>query len=490
MLFNSLHFLVFFPIVFFLYFMVPARWQQVLLLAASVYFYMAWKPLYIFIILGTVTVDYLAALQIEKCVDARRRTLFLVASLCVNLGILFLFKYFNFFVSTANDLSGLIGAGPSFAFNHLILPLGISFHTFQAMGYVIDVYLRRDAAERSYFRYVLFVLFFPQLVAGPIERSRHLLHQFRETHVFEYQRAVDGIRLMAWGMFKKVVIADRLAVFVDQVYAHPQQFAGPSLALATVLFALQIYCDFSGYSDIAVGAARILGFDLMRNFNNPYAARSMHEFWQRWHISLSTWFRDYVYIPLGGNRVSEPRRYFNVLATFVLSGLWHGASWSFVVWGLLNGLYVSCSSLTSAWRMRIATVIGLAKIPRLHDAWRVIVTFTLTCIAWVFFRARDMSDALYILTHAWVGAGAWLHALVSPYSPYAEHALFLEGSRIEMTYACIAVLCMFLVERHGSFNEFVARQSRVARWVVYLSVCVAIVVFGVFGERQFIYFTF
>ena len=331
MFFNSLEFAVFFPIVVGLYLLTPERFRWTLLLAASYYFYAAWKAEYLILILVSTLIDYTVALRMEKASNPAKRRSWLIVSLCSNLGILFSFKYFNFFndsVRTVFDQFNIFYDVPAF---EVLLPVGISFYTFQTLSYTIDVYRGQRPAERHIGIFALYVAFFPQLVAGPIERSTRLLPQFFKKVELTYERTVDGLRLMLWGFFKKLVIADRVGAYVDVVYASPDDHSGMTVLIATYFFAFQIFCDFSGYSDIAIGSARILGYDLMDNFRRPYFSKSISEFWRRWHISLSTWFRDYVYIPLGGNRVVKWRWYYNLMVVFVVSGLWHGANWTFVV---------------------------------------------------------------------------------------------------------------------------------------------------------------
>ena len=346
MLFNSVDFLVFFPIVTMVYFLLPHKVRWVWLLVTSYYFYMCWNAKYALLMATSTAITWLSGLLIAKAGEiqdetkqARRKKLWVALSFLLNLAILFFFKYFNFFLNNLNALAGLIGVEVQVPAFDVILPVGISFYTFQALSYTMDVYRGEIPPERNIFRYALFVSFFPQLVAGPIERSKNLLGQLYEYHTFDPQRVRDGLMLMLWGMFEKVVIADRVSMLVTYVYDNYTTLPGGAVILATVLFAVQIYCDFGGYSDMAIGAAQVLGFRLMENFHRPYLSRSAGEFWHRWHISLSTWFRDYLYIPLGGNRKGTARKYLNVMITFLTSGLWHGASWNFVVWGGLNGGY-------------------------------------------------------------------------------------------------------------------------------------------------------
>ncbi|GHV78823.1 hypothetical protein AGMMS49944_06140 [Spirochaetia bacterium] len=347
--FNSWQFLVFFPVVAVGYFAITMKIRrvqpalsntlsQVFLLGVSLFFYACWNPVYLGLILFSVAVTWLSGILMAGTAPENRK-IFLITSLALNLGVLFFFKYYNFFAGTVNPLLSTIGTGAGLPGFNVLLPVGISFYTFQALGYSIDVYRGTVAAERNFVSYALFVTFFPQLVAGPIERTGNLLPQFKADHVFDYDRVTSGLKLAAWGMFKKVVIADRLAVYVNGVYGDPAVYPATALALATFFFTFQIYCDFSGYSDLAIGTARVLGFNLMTNFRKPYFSKSISEFWLRWHISLSTWLKDYIYIPLGGNRKSAFRQKINLLITFLLSGLWHGAAWHFVIWGLLHGVY-------------------------------------------------------------------------------------------------------------------------------------------------------
>ena len=344
MVFNSVKFLFFFVIVITIYFSIPHRFRWIWLLGASYYFYMSWKPLYIFLIVITTLITYYAAIRMGQTDLRSRRKKFLFFSLLSNLGLLFVFKYYNFFNDSLRTLFQeyhLFYRIPSF---DLILPLGISFYIFKSLSYTIDVYRGDKAPERHLGFFALYVSFFPQLLAGPIERATRFLPQLYEKFDFDYPRVTKGLKLMLWGLFQKMVIADNLATLVDSVYNDPSHHQGISLILATFFFAFQIYCDFSGYSDIAIGAAQVLGIKTMDNFNRPYFSKSIPEFWRRWHISLSTWFRDYFYIPLGGNRVSIPRWYFNLFFVMLICGFWHGANWTFIVWGGLHGFYLAIFS--------------------------------------------------------------------------------------------------------------------------------------------------
>jgi D-alanyl-lipoteichoic acid acyltransferase DltB (MBOAT superfamily) len=479
MLFNSLEFAVFFPIVCALYFLSPPRARVPLLLVASCVFYMAFVPAYILIIGATILIDYTAALFLEPA-TGRRRTVLLVVSISATCAILFFFKYFNFFTDTFVGLAALGGWHTTPPLLKIILPIGLSFHTFQSLSYVVEVYRGRQVAERNLTVFATYVLFFPQMVAGPIERPQHLLGQFREHHDFDYERATSGLKRMAWGFFKKLVIADRLALYVNDVYGAPREFNGLQLTIATFFFAYQIYCDFSGYSDIAIGLARVLGFRLMENFQTPYASASIGEFWRRWHISLSSWFRDYVYIPLGGNRVSTSRRAGNLLLTFGLSGLWHGASWTYVVWGLLNGFYLVFGWLTEPIRTRLLEATHLARFVRTRAVFAVLITFTLTCAAWIVFRARSLSDASYIFSNLLSGWD-WL-ALKTPHFQLKHFPAAIAG---------IVVLELLQNQRARDYiRSLVAESPTVLRWPAYASFVFLVILFGVHRSQEFIYFQF
>ncbi len=485
MLFNSFTFLIFFPVVATIYFVLPHRWRWAWLLAASCYFYMAFIPVYILILFFTIAIDYAAGILIENA-EGKRRKLWLVMSIVANVGVLAVFKYFNFLTSNANAIAEVFHWPYEFPILGIILPIGLSFHTFQAMSYTIEVYRGRQQAERNLGIYALYVMFFPQLVAGPIERPQNLLHQFYEKHFFEYERVTSGLRKMAMGLFMKVVIADRLARYVNVVYTTPTDFQGLSLVVATFFFAFQIYCDFAGYSLVAIGTAEVMGFRLMNNFDRPYLSRSISEFWSRWHISLSSWFRDYVYIPLGGNRVEVPRWYFNLFITFLLSGLWHGANWTFVIWGGLNGFYLIFSLLTQRARESFNRAIGLSRAPRLHAVISTLITFTLICIAWVFFRAHTLNDALHVLRAAI--AVPTLHQVV-------PDAIRAEGiSKFEVFY-CFLLIGGLMTLELVSTRINVLKQFRLqpiwVRWPVYYATCMAIWLLGISTEaKAFIYFQF
>ncbi len=398
MLFNSIDFLVFFVAITALYFALPHRFRWPLLLGGSCLFYMSFIPVYILILFATIGIDYLAAIGIENTRDPRRKKYLLTVSILSVCGILLVFKYFNFFNENAAAVAAALDWRYPLGPLRIILPIGLSFHTFQSLSYVIEVYRGKQRAERHFGIYALYVMYFPQLVAGPIERPQNLLHQFREEKQFDWVRIREGLFQILWGVFKKVVVADSLAIYVDAVYNSDWHRTGASLLLATYFFAFQIYCDFSGYSDIARGVSKVYGIGLMKNFETPYFATSIGEFWSRWHISLSTWFRDYVYIPLGGNRVSFGRNVLNLFGVFILSGFWHGANWTFVVWGGLHGTYLVAERLASriGGRWRAAWPARWVSAKAWH-AIKLLTTFHLVLISWVFFRADNIGTALSIV---------------------------------------------------------------------------------------------
>ncbi len=484
MQFNSVEFLLFFPTVLIAYFALPHRWRWVLLLGASYYFYMAWKPAYALLLLFSTVLDYSIARGMESTDNRYWRRLLLATSLSINLGLLFAFKYLNFFSLAAEDLLQFFNIPYHIAIYHLLLPVGISFYTFQTMSYSIDVYRGVQKAERNLGIFALYVAFFPQLVAGPIERSTSLLPQFLERHEFDYARVSSGLRRIAWGFFKKVVIADKAAIIVDLVYNDPTKQSALTLLLATYLFAFQIYCDFSGYSDIAIGTARVLGFDLMENFRQPYLAQSIADFWRRWHISLSTWFRDYLYIPLGGNRVGIQRHYVNLLIVFVVSGLWHGANWTFLIWGALHGAYLVGELLLQKPLQKLVRGLHLDRRPHLLLLLRRAIVLHLVLIAWVFFRARSVNDALFIIGQfGTLFRWQWATTLL----PNSLHI----GS-LTALILLFSIGLMELIEhlRSAQVLQLTMRPWWI-RWASYYTLVILIVIFGELNARgQFIYFQF
>ena len=475
MVFNSLHFLVFFPVVALVHFALPRRVQWVWLLVCSYYFYMCWNAQYALLIALSTVVTYACALAVERMTGKGARRAVLATGLTVNLGILGFFKYYNFFTDTISRAFSMLGVSLHIPAFDVLLPVGISFYTFQALGYMIDVYRREIPAERNLFRYALFVSFFPQLVAGPIERSGNLMRQVNETHAFDYCRVMEGLLIMLLGFFEKLIVADRASIYVNSVFDQWHQAAGWQIVLAVVVFAFQIYGDFSGYSHIAIGAAKVLGFELMGNFRQPYFACSVREFWRRWHISLSTWFRDYLYIPLGGSRVSPLRCRLNLMITFTISGLWHGSALNYVVWGALNGALQVAEGFFPADKKPAA---GLRRFGRM------LRTFVLIDLTWLFFRATALSTALHMIIRAVTRFAApaaatgfsWIQALVLA--------------------AGIAVLLGIdaLHERGVNLTKLQARLPMPIRGLLSLVGILLIVAFGVWGSQYdaqaFIYFQF
>jgi len=488
MLFNSLEFPVFFLVVCLGYFALPAARRWMLLLAASYFFYMYWRADYAILLVISTVIDFEAAKRIHDSRSQRAKRIWLALSLSGNLGLLFFFKYYNFLAGSLNTVLGLAHRPELLPYSDFLLPVGISFYTFQTMSYTIDVYLGRMPPERHLGYFALYVSYFPQLVAGPIERADSLLPQLRTAHRFDYVNAVEGLKLIAWGLFKKVVVADRIAPVVDAVYSSPGGHSGPVCALATVLFGFQILCDFSGYSDIALGSARVMGIRLMQNFRQPYRAVSLKDFWQRWHISLSTWFRDYVYVPLGGNRCSRAKMYRNLLLVFLVSGIWHGAAWTFVIWGALHGVLLVAEHALVPLRAAAARWSGLARWPRIATALSLLTTFLLVNLTWVFFRAASVSDALTVLSsipHGWAHLASWTHAAS------LVHSLAATPWELGVT---LLSLGLFLTADHLIHAPWSLpawqRRAVAIRWACYSGLVWWVFLFGQFANSPFIYFVF
>lgn len=488
MLFNSAQFLIFFPIVVTLFFAIPHRMRWILLLAASYYFYMSWNPLYILIVIAATIIDFNVARFMSRTDSPKRRFFLLWISLATNLGVLFFFKYYNFFADSIEAVFSYFSLQYQFPETRVLLPIGVSFYTFQSLGYIFDVYRGKQKPENHLGIFALFVAYFPQLVAGPIERARNMLPQYVTEKFFDYPRIAHGLKLMAWGMFKKVVIADRLSELVNMVFSDPHRYTGPGLFVASVFFTFQIYCDFSGYSDIAIGASEVLGIKMMQNFNRPFLARSVSDFWHRWHISLSTWFRDYLYITLGGSRVSIPRWYYNLFIVFLISGLWHGASWTFVAWGAFHGAWIVLSYVLNKPRQIIFQAVRLDKYPKLLAVIQILFTFSLVNIGYIFFRATSISNAFYHIKNLFNG---W-HA-VFQFDSLME---ILAGFGIRKSAFVIDILLiLFLVgleisQRNGSIRERLSRKPSYVRWFAYYALILGILLLGVFNNNQFIYFQF
>ena len=400
MLFNSFSFIIFFIIVSTLYYLLSHKYRWGLLLLASCYFYMAFVPKYILILFFTIIVNYIAGILMENNTQ-RIKKIILIGCILINVSVLGFFKYFNFFIENINAFGQMIHWNYSFQLLYIILPIGLSFHTFQALSYVIEVYRGKQQTEKHFGIYALYVMYYPQLVAGPIERPQNLLHQFHDNKIFDVVGVTEGLKRMSWGFFKKTIVADHLAIIVNAVYANPHGFDGPTLTMATIFFAFQLYCDFSGYSDIALGASKVMGITLMENFERPYFSKSIAEFWRRWHISLSTWLRDYVYYPLAlsSKNPTRAKLYVATIITFLLSGLWHGAAWNYVVMGGFFGTCIVFAEMIKKYRVRFLDKFKLLNTSPIIWYSDLITTFILVCIGWVFFRAQTLQDAFYIISH-------------------------------------------------------------------------------------------
>ncbi len=484
--FNSLQYIVFLAVNVTLYYLLPQRFRNVQLLLASYYFYMCWNPAYALLMLFSTAVTYGCGLLVGQGVLGKRR-LWVALSLVLNLGVLFFFKYYNFAADVLTRGMEFLGLRMDVPLLDVLLPVGISFYTFQALGYTIDVYRGHVPAEKNFIDYALFISFFPQLVAGPIERSSNMLHQLKEYHPFHYENLKAGFLPVLWGLFKKVVIADNFAVVVNQVYNAPQEHGGGAFLVATVAFAFQIYCDFSAYSDIARGSARMLGFRLMENFNCPYFAVSIKDFWRRWHISLSSWFKDYLYFPLGGSRCGKGRTCLNVMIVFFVSGLWHGAALTFVAWGLLNGAYQVVSLLLDPLRKKVMGALHLSGDNLFVKGFRVCCTFFLTCMAWVLFRANSLTDALTAYRALCTLPFNGLDGTLTSFAGIGIKALMLLP-------VCAIVLAVvdWLSARFQIGHRL--NQTVALRYGIYFLLVVSILLFGSYGEgydpQAFVYFQF
>ena len=470
MLFNSLQFIFFFIVVILTYYSLPHRGRIWLLLLASCYFYAVFQPIYILILFVTIVLDYFAGIWIENAKGKKRKWL-LVLSLISNIGFLAYFKYYNFFVENINDIFFHLGSTTQLELLKILLPIGLSFHTFQAMSYTIEVYRGNEKAEKDFAIYALYVMFYPQLVAGPIERPQNVLWQFHKYFEFDFENLKAGLMRMAWGMFKKVVIADRLAMVVDYSFDNPYEHNGFTLLVATIFFTFQIYCDFSGYSDIAIGAARVMGFKLMENFEAPYFSKSINEFWRRWHISLSSWFKDYLYIPLGGNRVGEFRKYFNLFFVFMMSGLWHGAAWTYIIWGALHGIYLVLAQIRKKYNPFDVKKYFSNNILNIFN---LVFTFILVMLTWVFFRAKGLSNAKIIISKI-------LH--IENYGGIVATPFSIN----EMVF-CWFLIAILLIK--DKFIKHINTQNTTWFYLKFTVLLVFCYFFGIFTSNQFIYFQF
>lgn len=487
----------FFPVVLLLYFFLPKKVRMYWLLVASYYFYMSWNAQYAILIGTSTIVTYLSSLIFSKLPEKssnKIKRLVLIVCIVFNLGILIIFKYGNFGIDTINYLFSKIGISIIQKRFDFLLPVGISFYTFQALGYMIDVYRGDVKVEKNFFRYALFVSFFPQLVAGPIERSKNLLSQMQNIErmvVWNAKKITSGAILMVWGLFMKMVIADRVSILVDNVFNNYRMYGGTELVIAAIAFSLQIYCDFGSYSMIAIGASRIMGFDLMENFKSPYFATSIKDFWSRWHISLSTWFRDYIYIPLGGNRKGKTRKYLNTLIVFLISGLWHGANWSFVVWGGIHGVYQITEDYIKPYREKIETKLNIKKDCFSYRLLNTIITFLFVDIAWVFFRSDSVKDALRYFYYIFVKPRTWV---------LFNNGIYNLGlDQTEMNILLFSVVILFIVDfirykKDMMIDTFLFSQNIWFEWSVIILLILMIFIYGEYGPtfdaKQFIYFQF
>lgn len=471
MLFNSIHFIVFLPVVFCLYWVLSHRWRWMLLLFASYYFYLSWSPWAGILLLGTTLIDYYAALQISRTDSKRKKKLMLWASIVANIGVLVAFKYSVFFYNTAAEVSHAIFETGYTSLEKWLVPAGLSFYTFQSLSYTIDVYRGHTKAEPSAARFALYVSFFPQLVAGPIERFSNLMPQFYEKHVLTPAHLVTGMRLVTWGYFKKLVIADRLGAFVNPVFDNPADYSGLTLLIIGFFFTLQIYCDFSGYTDIARGVAKLLGYELMINFRRPLLAVSVRDFWKRWHISMTSWFRDYLYIPMGGNRVAVPRWLFNIFIVFLVSGLWHGANFTFIIWGALHGAAYIIEALLARWKIQLPRFLGF--------------TFTLLFVSLAFIAFRASSVETLGVFYSRIFSQGY-----DPGIAFNELRNLHDLFPLLLSVAGIAFLFLKEIAEELSWFGKSGISERMLRPVFYVVVFVMLFVLGEFSANEFIYFNF
>src|SRR5574343_121660 len=480
MIFNSLDFALFLPIVFILYWFVTNKsltLQNILLLVSSYFFYAFWDPRFLLLLMFSTFLDYFTGIRMHDENEQKWRKFWFWLSISVNVGFLAVFKYYNFFAESFAGLLENVGLHVDVWTLQIILPVGISFYTFHGLSYVIDIYKERIKPERNFVDYAVFVSFFPLLVAGPIERATHLLPQIQKKRVFDYSKAVDGLRQILWGLFKQVVVADGCAEYANMIFNGADDYSGSTLVMGAIFFTFQIYCDFSGYSDIALGTARLFGIELLRNFSYPYFSRDIAEFWRRWHISLSTWFRDYLYIPLGGSKGGTWMKIRNTFIIFVVSGFWHGANWTFIVWGALNALYFMPLMLTNSNRSNMEIVAQGKYFPTVRELLGMLITFAMAVFGWIFFRAQDMSHALKYIKGIFTDA------------------LFKKPDLPELADLTIFFIFFMLViewigrENKYGLEHFGKRWYTPFRWLFYSFLIVCIIVLSG-KEQEFIYFQF
>jgi alginate O-acetyltransferase complex protein AlgI len=479
MLFNSISFLIFLPVVFVLYWFVTKnnlKWQNLLVLCASYYFYAFWDYRFLFLLIFSTVLDYGTGIKMEKSTTLTARRFWFLASVIINLGFLAVFKYYNFFITSFEQGLSQLGIKVNMWTLKVILPVGISFYTFHGLSYVIDIYKNKIKAEKNFVDYSLFVSYFPLLVAGPIERATHLLPQIKQKRTFDSENAMNGVELMIWGFFKKVVIADNMSSLVNKIFLDSSSYGSQALIIGAIAFSFQIYCDFSGYSDIAIGTSKLLGIDLIQNFNFPYLSRNIAEFWRRWHISLSTWFRDYLYIPLGGSKVSKLLNVRNVFVIFIVSGIWHGANWTFIIWGAIHALMFIPSFLSGNNRKYTEDIVGKDRIfPTLADLLKIIVTFIIVTFAWIFFRSESVGQALQYIGNILTNVKG-------------RH---IEFDVPEMISYLISFLSFFVFSSYFLYrkNDLV-KVNTMTRFAVPIVLLILITLFGQFSKQTFIYFQF
>jgi len=478
MLFTSIDFAIFLPIVFILYWFATKgnlKFQNILLLVSSYYFYACWDWRFLFLLIFSTLLDYYSGIKISEAESQHKRRFWLWLSIIINVGFLGVFKYYNFFASSFAYSLSMLGIKTSFWTLNVILPVGISFYTFHGLSYVIDIYKKRINPERNFVDYSVFVSFFPLLVAGPIERATHLLPQIQKERKFNFSQATDGMRQILWGVFKKVVIADNCAQYANTIFNGSSHYHGSTLVMGALFFTFQIYCDFSGYSDIALGTARLFGMELLKNFAFPYFSRDIAEFWRRWHISLSSWFRDYLYIPLGGSRGSTWMKVRNVLIIFIVSGFWHGANWTFIAWGLLNAIFIMPSVLLKTNRSNLDIVAKGKYFPTFRELVSMIITFGLTVFAWIFFRAKTIMEAFH-----YIGRICSRSILTKPE---------IMPMKIILLVVVFMVIEWFGREQQYAIADFGFKWPKIARWAFYYAILLAILQFPG-SQQQFIYFQF
>lgn len=511
MAFNSVKYVIFLPIVVLIYFLIPIRknknnsnsYRNIFLIIASYYLYMCWVPQYAVLLFFSTALTYITSIILDRIDNKKYRKVCLITSIVLNLGILFIFKYYNFFIYNINSILINFGINWNFPTSSLLLPVGISFYTFQTIGYSIDVYRKDIKAEKNFINYTLFVSFFPKLVQGPIEKAKDIIPQFKEIHKFDYSSSVEGLRMILIGMFKKVVIADTVVIYVNAVFNNVEQYTGLTLLFAVFLFSIQIYCDFSGYSDIAVGSAKLLGFRLMENFHAPYFSQSIGEFWNRWHISLNNWFKDYVYIPLGGNRKGFRRKLINLFIIFLLSGIWHGASWTYIIWGALNGIYRVVQELIRKCCKPLE--FNYKSLYKAKKVIKIVITFGLICFSWIFFRANTINDAVYIVQNMFTNISI-TNLINNCYTIVNESLVNVSTMRyFYFGIIIISILILFMIDiksckksgnQKALATNVLVRINKAIRWGIYIIFTVTIIWMfivqnGIFGQTgQFIYFQF